>query len=782
MVVDVAGRVVEVLDEVSPVPGGRVVLALDLDLQRAAEAALEPKVEGEPAPMGAVVVLDVDSGDVLAMASRPAFDPNLFVGGIDTGSWKALSQDPWEPLQNRAIQTHYPPGSTHKPIVAAALLENGIVTPATSVYCPGFFRHGRRTYRCWKRAGHGKVSLHDALKQSCDVYFYTFGVQLGIDRLAEAVKSFGLGHRTGIGLANEAPGLVPTSEWKARRFGEPWYPGETVSATIGQGYNLYTTLQLAVAYAAIGNGGRVMKPRLLIRLETHDGEAAQQVEPEVVSRVSAGPETLKLVMDGLIAVVEEPGRHGGARAGSRHAGGGEDRHRAGRASREHRGHEGIGHPHAHARSRLVRRPRSSRGASRRRRRFRRARAARQQRRCTHRPARAHGLAREAGRRSPAGDEAGLESGSTAVISIDRRSLQHFDWVLLTLSIVVLIMGFAALYSASSPGAVTALPSEFRRQLLALAVGGVAFIVALIVDYRRLERLATPIFVASVLLLASTLLFAPVTRGNRSWLMYGSFSFQPAEIAKIGLVIMLARHFANRPPAEVRRIRELIPAGLIAAVPIGIIVAQRDMGVAVLTMLLTATYLPFAQIPLRSWFGLGVVGIAGLAAVWRFGLRDYQQSRVLDFLDPSRDPLSSGYQAIQSKIAIGSGGLFGKGYLEGTQTQLQFLPTQHSDFIFAVVGEEWGFLGCSLLLGCYLALLLWGLVIASSSKDAFGALLAVGLVGVLFWPAAINVAMVLGLAPVIGVPLPLVSYGGSHLLASLIALGLLMNVSMRRYVF
>jgi rod shape determining protein RodA len=265
-------------------------------------------------------------------------------------------------------------------------------------------------------------------------------------------------------------------------------------------------------------------------------------------------------------------------------------------------------------------------------------------------------------------------------------------------------------------------------------------------------------------------------------VYGSLSFQPAELAKLGLVIMLARHFASRPPMELRRIRDLVPAALIAAVPIGVIIAQRDMGVAVLTTLVAATYLPFARIPLRSWLGLGAVGLAGLAGVWRYGLRDYQRSRILDFIDPSRDPLSSGYQAIQSKIAIGSGELFGKGYLEGTQTQLQFLPTQHSDFIFAVVGEEWGFLGCSLLLAAYLAILLWGLVIASNSKDAFGSLLAVGMVGVLFWPAAINIAMVLGLAPVIGVPLPLVSYGGSHLLSSLIALGLLMNVSMRRYVF
>ncbi len=367
-------------------------------------------------------------------------------------------------------------------------------------------------------------------------------------------------------------------------------------------------------------------------------------------------------------------------------------------------------------------------------------------------------------------------------AIDRRSLQHFDWVLVSLVLATLTLGFAALFSATQAGATGALPSEFRRQLIALGIGAVAFTVAVVVDYRRLERLATPLFVFGLILLASTLVLAPLTRGNRSWLVYGPLSIQPAEFAKLALVVMLARHFANHPPTEIRRLRGLLPAGLLAGSVVGLIVLQRDMGVAVLTLLIASTYLPFTRIPARSWAGLSVVGVAVLAALWRFGFQDYQRKRVLDFLDPSRDPLASGYQAIQSKIAIGSGGVFGKGYLEGTQTQLQFLPTQHSDFIFAVVGEEWGFVGCALLLGLLLATLLWGLVIASNSKDAFGSLLAVGIVGLLFWPAVINVAMVLGLAPVIGVPLPLVSYGGSHLLASLIALGLLLNVSMRRYVF
>jgi penicillin-binding protein 2 len=310
VVVDVAGREVEELDVVEAVPGGKAVLALDLDLQREAEAAFLDVPEGDPARRGAAVAIDARTGDVLVMLSRPSYDPNAFAGGIDVETWKALLGDEWDPLQNRAVQNRYPPGSTHKPIVAAALLADGIVTPEARVFCPGYFRHGRRTYRCWKRGGHGWVDMHEALKQSCDVYFYTNGVKLGIDRIAHYARAFGLGRRTGIRLAGEAPGLIPSTEWKKRRFGVVWYPGETVSASIGQGYNEYTPLQLAVAYAALANGGKVLRPRLLLRLEARDGTVLKEFPPEVRGDVGVAPEQLAVVQRGLVAVVEEPGGTG----------------------------------------------------------------------------------------------------------------------------------------------------------------------------------------------------------------------------------------------------------------------------------------------------------------------------------------------------------------------------------------------------------------------------------------------------------------------------------------
>lgn len=366
--------------------------------------------------------------------------------------------------------------------------------------------------------------------------------------------------------------------------------------------------------------------------------------------------------------------------------------------------------------------------------------------------------------------------------LDRRAVQNFDWVLVGLVVLLLAVGFANLVSATYPGQGEVLSSEVRRQLGSLGVAAFAFVVTVAIDYRRLERLALPIYLASVLLVASTLVFAPVTRGAQSWLVYGPLRLQPAELAKLAMVLALARFLHRNPPDEITRLRDLVKPALIVAVPVLFIVLQRDKGVALLTLLVASTYVPFLRIPARAWGMLGAAALAGLPALWLFALEAYQRSRILDFIDPGRDPLASGYQAIQSRIAVGSGGLFGSGYMEGTQNRLDFLPTQHTDFVFSVLAEEWGFAGSALVLALYAAFLLWGLYVARSSKDGFGAFVAVGIVGAFFWPAVVNVAMVLGLAPVIGVPLPFLSYGGSALVTGMIGVGLLLNVSMRRYVF
>ncbi len=314
MVVDVAGREIELLDELKPVPGGRVVLTLDKDLQRAAEEAFRSTDPEKPDHMGAVVALDPNNGDVLALASIPAYDPNAFAGGIDSATWDALVSDPWKPLRNRAVSGEYSPGSTYKAVVAAAGLAEKEITREEEIFCPGHYRLGRRVYRCWKRGGHGDVNMDAALKGSCDVYFYDLGVRLGIDRIAKYARGFGFGQQTKIDLAAEKSGLIPTMEWKLRAKGEEWIKGETVSAAIGQGYNLVTPIQLAVSYAAIANGGRVMRPKLIKRYETWDRELISVESPEEFARVPVSREILKVVTEGLVDVVHgEEGTGGRAR-------------------------------------------------------------------------------------------------------------------------------------------------------------------------------------------------------------------------------------------------------------------------------------------------------------------------------------------------------------------------------------------------------------------------------------------------------------------------------------
>lgn len=301
LLVDAHGKELKLLSLVEPQPGRNVVLTLDHQLQLAAEAALD-----RAGHTGAVVALDPRTGEVLVLASRPAFDPNGFATGIDPEVWKSLKDDPYKPFMNRALQGQYPPGSTYKVITAIAGLEEKLVDEHTQVHCGGSFRLGRRTYRCWKKEGHGTVDLNRAIVQSCDVYFYKLGLELGVNRLAYYARSLGLGARTGIELGGEMPGLVPTKEWRQLRDGTSWVEGDTVSVSIGQGANLWTPLQLAAAYAAIANGGIRYRPRLLQRIEEPDGTLVKSFAPEVAGEVPVSAETLALVRKGLADVVSAP--------------------------------------------------------------------------------------------------------------------------------------------------------------------------------------------------------------------------------------------------------------------------------------------------------------------------------------------------------------------------------------------------------------------------------------------------------------------------------------------
>ncbi len=296
--VDARGRYLRTLSETRPTVGNSLVLTIDKELQQATEKAF-----GEQA--GAAVVMDVNSGEILAFASNPGFDPALFTGRMPSDVWKSYLEDNRNPLENKALKGQYPPGSTYKIITALAGLEHGLIDERTTVFCNGAYEVGTDTFRCWEKRGHGTVDLKRALRESCDVYFYQLGERLGVDRIAEMARRFGLGAPMGIGLDNEKAGLIPTAEWKEKKFKKKWYRGETLPVSIGQGYTLMTPIQLASMTATVANEGTVYRPHLVKRVVDPDGKVIKEFVPEVMYHPGIKPQSYRLVKEGLLAVVNE---------------------------------------------------------------------------------------------------------------------------------------------------------------------------------------------------------------------------------------------------------------------------------------------------------------------------------------------------------------------------------------------------------------------------------------------------------------------------------------------
>jgi penicillin-binding protein 2 len=301
----VTGKAVRSLGRIPSAPGSNVQLTIDAALQEEVWKALGERP-------GAVAVLDPRDGAILALVSSPSFDPNLFSGGISAEEWEKLASNRRHPMENRAISGQYPPGSTYKVVVAAAALEEGLITPETTFHCNGTFELGNRIFRCWNEKGHGHVSLHRAIVESCDVYFYNLGRLLGVDKIAAYAQAFGLGAPLGVDLTREKGGLIPTRQWKLDRKKEAWQQGETISISIGQGFNLATPLQLASVYAALGNGGTLYRPRLIKHLVSPEGQIIKKYPPEKLKTLPLRQQTIEIINKALWGVVNEKGGTGSA--------------------------------------------------------------------------------------------------------------------------------------------------------------------------------------------------------------------------------------------------------------------------------------------------------------------------------------------------------------------------------------------------------------------------------------------------------------------------------------
>jgi len=363
-----------------------------------------------------------------------------------------------------------------------------------------------------------------------------------------------------------------------------------------------------------------------------------------------------------------------------------------------------------------------------------------------------------------------------------KKLDKFHFPLFSVLLVLVGIGLVNLYSALDMWGETAMSHLFWSQLVSVGIGSLFFLVFAFLDYRIWERLTWGFFGTGLFLLILVLLIGDVRGGHRSWLGMGGFSFQPTELVKFAMIVVFAKYFADRPLPDGYGWRELFLPALLMWVPFLLVIAQKDLGGSLFFPLIFVTMAWLARIKKRTIIsGLVLAGLLGFLS-YQYGLKDYQKDRLKNFFDPSHDVRGSGYHLLQSKIAVGSGQFLGRGYLKGKINKLRYLPAKHTDFIFPVLAEEWGFLGCSVVLGLYLTLLVMGIQIGTRARERFGAFLSFGVVALLFWQVVINLGGVLGIMPLTGVTLPLLSYGGSSMVTLLGAMGLLLNIHMRRFLF
>jgi rod shape determining protein RodA len=372
--------------------------------------------------------------------------------------------------------------------------------------------------------------------------------------------------------------------------------------------------------------------------------------------------------------------------------------------------------------------------------------------------------------------------------LDRRQFANLHWGMIGLIFVIALIGLSAVYSATYTAKG---PSPlYYKQILWVSIGVIIMFLALIPDYHTVGRYAYVLYAASLLLLLLVMVMGRTGMGAQRWLAIGPFAFQPSELAKLSLTLALARYFAEDPKRGGYGLRDLTIPGVMVLVPLVFVLKQPDLGTALMLLLTSALIVTIAGLRMRSAFIMILIGATVASAVFLVSpvrhkiwgsLKPYQQNRIRAFIDPGSDPLGSGYHANQSKIAVGSGQITGKGFRKGTQSQMAFLPERHTDFIFAVIAEERGFIGTGLMVLLYLVLLLIGVDAAKNAKDRLGVLMAGGIVSMISLYVFINVGMAVGIVPVVGVPLPLVSYGGTSIITTFIALGLLLNIQARRFM-
>ncbi|KYG67724.1 rod shape-determining protein RodA [Bdellovibrio bacteriovorus] len=370
------------------------------------------------------------------------------------------------------------------------------------------------------------------------------------------------------------------------------------------------------------------------------------------------------------------------------------------------------------------------------------------------------------------------------LHVEERTLfKKLDINLIIVILALNVIGLINLYSATHGPTTVDVASLFISQIMWLAVGWTVFLVVTLLDYSVVSRIALIVYVLNLGAILYVTFFGKVALGAQRWIDLGFFRYQPSETMKLALIMLMAKILATRNThGPGMGLKELIGPLVALLIPFGLVVEQPDLGTAMMLAAIGGSMLIFAKIRKSILATIIVLGIIALPIAWKFVLHDYQKNRIFTFLSPASDPRGTGYNSIQSKIAVGSGRFFGKGFMKGTQSQLEFLPERHTDFIYSVLSEEHGFVGSIAVIGLFAFLFITGIRIATNARDKFGALLTVGVLCYIFWHMFVNIGMVIGLLPIVGVPLPLLSYGGSSMLTTMAGLGIVSSVAYRRYLF
>ena len=366
---------------------------------------------------------------------------------------------------------------------------------------------------------------------------------------------------------------------------------------------------------------------------------------------------------------------------------------------------------------------------------------------------------------------------------ERNLFSRLDIRLIGLIFTLNIIGLINLYSATHGPHSRDVETLFVQQIIWLVAGWTIFFVVTFLDYVWINRVVWVMYIVNVSALVYTDFFGKVVLGGQRWIDLHFFRYQPSETMKMCLILVLARILVHKnPEGPGMGLRELLFPLILIMIPFGLTMKQPDLGTAMMLMFIGGTLLFFVKIKKSIIAALVILGMIAMPIVWKYALKDYQRHRVYTFISPDSDPQGKGYNSIQSKIAVGSGQFFGKGFRQGTQSQLEFLPERHTDFIFSVLSEEWGFVGSMIVILTFVFLFLVCFEIASRSRDKFGALVVIGVSAYLFWHMFVNIGMVMGLLPIVGVPLPLLSYGGSGMLTTMFGMGMISSVAFRRYLF